>query len=60
LLRLLVWICMALGRKSIEAKEPLHFVGLRRDKDVEIHGDSTTTSSLFLCVECRRYRLVNS
>jgi hypothetical protein len=51
---------MALGRKSIEAKEPLHFVGLRRDKDVEIHGDSTTTSSLFLCVECRRYRLVNS
>jgi hypothetical protein len=51
---------MALGRKSIEAKEPLHFVGLRRDKEVVVHGDSTTTSSLFLCVESRRYRLVDS
>jgi hypothetical protein len=49
---------MALGRKSIEAKEPLHFVGLRRDKEVEVHGESIATSSLFLCAEGRRYRSI--
>jgi hypothetical protein len=41
---------MALGRRTIEAKGPLHFGVSKRDQEVEVHGDSTTAGGLSLCV----------
>jgi hypothetical protein len=52
---------MALGRRTLEAERSLHFEVLRRDQEMEVYGDSTTTSDLFCARNIRdTYQMVQS
>jgi hypothetical protein len=52
---------MALGRRTLEADRSLHFGVLRRDQEMEVYGDSITTSDLSCARKIRdTYQMIRS